>query len=351
MKNLIDKLNLQKKLSHAEWVRLIEGYSPEIAEYAAAAADKIRREIFGTDVYIRGLIEISNYCKNNCLYCGIQNSNRALARYRLTEDEILNCCREGFRLGFRTFVMQGGEDAYFTDEVLCRIIGRIKGEFPECAVTLSLGERSRESYQMLFDAGADRYLLRHETADKEHYNYLHNGKMSFENRMECLKNLKNIGFQTGCGFMVGSPHQTAECLAKDMEFICAFKPQMVGIGPFVSHHATVFANEKNGSVDLTLFLLSLVRIMHPKVLLPATTALAALSHDGRERGIKSGANVVMPNLSPLKDRKKYALYDNKPSTDAEAAEGLSELKERMEKAGYRVVVTRGDFCECVNASV
>lgn len=342
MKNLIDKLNLKKNLTHAEWIRLIDGYSPETAEYAALLADEIRRKIFGTKVYIRGLIEISNYCKNNCLYCGIQNSNRALSRYRLTENEILNCCREGFRLGFRTFVMQGGEDAFFTDELLCEIIGEIKSEFPECAVTLSLGERCRESYQRLFDAGADRYLLRHETADKAHYNYLHNEKMSFENRMECLKNLKEIGYQTGCGFMVGSPRQTADCLAKDMEFICEFKPHMVGIGPFVSHHATVFAKEKNGSVDLTLFLLSLVRIMLPNVLLPATTALGALSDDGRERGVMSGANVVMPNLSPLKDRKKYELYDNKPSTDTESAEGLSELKERIKNAGYKIVTDVGN---------
>lgn len=343
MKKLIDKLNVQKKLIHSEWVRLIEAFSDETAEYAANCADKIRREIFGNFIYIRGLIEISNFCKNNCLYCGIQCSNKTIARYRLTEDEILACCRTGYRLGFRTFVLQGGEDGYFTDEILCVLIEKIKKEFPDCAVTLSIGERSFESYKKLFEAGADRYLLRHETADREHYNFLHAGRMSFERRMECLENLKKIGFQTGCGFMVGSPGQTSDCLASDMEFISEFRPHMVGIGPFVHHHDTIFAKEKNGSVDLTIYLLSLLRIMNPKLLLPATTALTAISENGRERGIKAGANVVMPNLSPVKDRQKYALYDNKPATDAEAAEGLAKLKAQMKKTGFEVMVSRGDY--------
>ena len=343
MKNLIDKLNKNKTLTHDEWVRLIKDFTPDIAEYAARLADKIRRESFGNKVYIRGLIEISNYCKNNCLYCGIRAGNKTAERYRLSEEEILSCADEGYRLGFRTFVMQGGEDIHFTDDVMCSIIKKIKTKYPDCAVTLSLGERSEESYKKLFDAGADRYLLRHETADECHYNLLHPKEMSFKKRMECLKILKKTGFQTGCGFMVGSPGQTPQTLAKDMEFIRDFEPHMVGIGPFVSHHQTPFCNEPNGSLELTFFMLSLVRIMLPKVLLPATTALAALAENGRERGIMSGANVVMPNLSPTENRKNYELYDNKPSTDAEAAEGLEELKRRMTKIGYEVAIDRGDF--------
>ena len=343
MKSLIDKLNKDKTLKHDEWIKLITDFDTETAEYAAKIADKVRRERFGNKVYIRGLIEISNYCKNNCLYCGIRAGNKNAERYRLSEEEILSCCSEGYRLGFRTFVMQGGEDAYFTDDVMCGIVKKIKALYPDCAVTLSLGERSEESYKRLYEAGADRYLLRHETADECHYSYLHPDNMSLKTRMECLEILKKTGFQTGCGFMVGSPGQTTETLAKDMEFIKDFKPHMVGIGPFVSHHETPFSGEANGSLELTFFLLSLVRIMLPDVLLPATTALAALSENGRERGIMSGANVVMPNLSPTENRKNYELYDNKPFTDAEAAEGLQKLKTRMKNIGYEVVEDRGDF--------
>lgn len=342
MKKLIDKLNVQKALAREEWVRLIENYSDESAVYAAELADGIRRKIFKNEIFIRGLIEISNYCRNNCFYCGIRAGNINAARYRLLPEDIMECCREGYGLGFRTFVLQGGEDAYFTDTLLCRLISEIKAEFSDCAVTLSLGERSRESYKRLFDAGADRYLLRHETACKAHYEKLHPKEMSFENRIKCLENLKEIGFQTGCGFMVGSPCQTAENLAEDMIFIGKFKPHMVGIGPFVRHHDTPFVGHPDGSVGLTVFLLSLIRIMLPEVLLPATTALATLSEDGRERGVRAGANVVMPNLSPLTVRKKYALYDNKTATDAEAAEGLSELKRRMDAIGYKIVEGRGD---------
>ena len=343
MKSLIDKLNSKKMLSKSEWTELISGFTPDAAAYAAELADRIRRQIFSDKVYIRGLIEISSYCKNNCLYCGIRAQNKACARYRLSKEDILACCREGHRLGFRTFVMQGGEDAYYSDDLLCGIISEIKSSFPDCAVTLSLGERGKDSFRRLYDAGADRYLLRHETADKAHYEFLHPREMSFEKRMECLRDLKEIGYQTGCGFMVGSPGQTPGCLAEDMLFIGAFKPQMVGIGPFISHRDTPFADRPNGSVDLTVFLLSLIRIMLPDVLLPATTALATLAPDGRERGLSAGANVVMPNLSPVSVRKKYELYDNKAVSDSEAAEGLEELKRRVEKAGCRIVEERGDF--------
>lgn len=341
--DLIDKLRKNRKLSIEEYRTLIQGYSPEIAEYAAMEAVEVRQQIYGNKVYIRGLIEISNICKNDCYYCGIRKSNPNCDRYRLSKEEILECCEEGYRLGFRTFVMQGGEDGYFSDEVLCDIVSVIHNRFPDCAITLSMGERTKESYQKLYEAGADRYLLRHETAQKEHYKKLHPTQMSYENRIKCLKNLKEIGYQTGCGFMAGSPFQTAESLAKDLKFIEEFQPDMCGIGPFIPHKDTMFKEEKAGSVELTCYLLSLIRLIHPNVLLPATTALGTLDKKGREKGILSGANVVMPNLSPVSVRKKYELYNNKLSTGQESAQGLVELKERMKLISYEVICERGDI--------
>lgn len=345
--SLARKLCYEHSLSLAEYEELIRGYSPGVKEYLRENAVKIRKAIYGNSVYVRGLIEISNICKNNCLYCGIRGGNRNCQRYRLTPKEIMQCCVEGYDLGFRTFVLQGGEDGFYCDDILCHLIENIKKVFPDCAVTLSLGERSRESYQKLYDAGADRYLLRHETADRELYSKLHPPEMSFDNRMECLENLKDIGYQVGCGFMVGAPYQTAWHIAKDLKFIEEFKPDMCGIGPFIPHRDTVFKNENAGSADLTCYLLSIVRLIHPNVLLPATTALGTVKDDGRERGILSGANVVMPNLSPLSVRKKYALYDNKISTGAEGAEQRKELEKRMAKIGYEVVTSRGDVVKNV----
>lgn len=345
--SLARKLCYEHSLSLAEYEELIRGYSPGVKEYLRENAVKIRKAIYGNSVYVRGLIEISNICKNNCLYCGIRGGNRNCQRYRLTPKEIMQCCVEGYDLGFRTFVLQGGEDGFYCDDILCHLIENIKKVFPDCAVTLSLGERSRESYQKLYDAGADRYLLRHETADRELYSKLHPPEMSFDNRMECLENLKDIGYQVGCGFMVGAPYQTAWHIAKDLKFIEEFKPDMCGIGPFIPHRDTVFKNENAGSAELTCYLLSIVRLIHPNVLLPATTALGTVKDDGRERGILSGANVVMPNLSPLSVRKKYALYDNKISTGAEGAEQRKELEKRMAKIGYEVVTSRGDVVKNV----
>lgn len=345
---IADKLIKTHSLSLDEYENLILGYCPEIAEYLKNEAVKKRKENYGNKVFIRGLIEISNICKNNCFYCGIRGCNGNCERYRLTPDEILECCIEGYSLGFRTFVMQGGEDGFYTDEILCDLIGKIKEKFPDCAVTLSLGERSKDSYQRLFDAGADRYLLRHETADKELYRKLHPADMSFENRMECLKNLKVIGFQTGCGFMVGAPYQTARHIAKDLKFIEEFKPDMCGIGPFIPHKDTIFAKENAGSADLTCYLLSIIRLIHPNILLPATTALGTVKNDGRERGILSGANVVMPNLSPEGARKKYELYNNKLNTGVENAFHITELKKKMEVIGYEVVVAKGDVVRMRN---
>lgn len=294
------------------------------------------------EVFLRGLIEFTNYCKNDCLYCGIRHSNLHADRYRLSFDDILSCCRQGYDLGFRTFVLQGGEDPYFTDERMGEIVSAIHTRYPDCAITLSLGERSRESYQRLFDAGADRYLLRHETASKSHYEKLHPEQMSFDNRMDCLQNLRDIGYQTGCGFMVGSPYQTTTDLVKDLRFLKTFKPHMIGIGPFLPQKDTPFGEMPAGSVELTLFLLSVIRLLLPKVLLPATTALGTAQSDGREEGLRCGANVIMPNLSPVGVRKKYALYDNKICTGEEAAECRGCLERRVASAGFHIVSSRGD---------
>lgn len=339
---LIDRLAEEHSLSLREYELLLDKMSPELAEYAAERAREARHKVYGHTVYVRGLIEISNICKNDCLYCGIRRSNHGCSRYRLSEEEILSCCEAGYELGFRTFVMQGGEDSFFSDGVLCGILWKIKKAYPDCAVTLSLGERSRESYEALFSAGADRYLLRHETADPDLYRRLHPEAMSFENRMECLKSLKEIGYQTGCGFMVGAPYQTNRSLAADLKFVERFRPAMCGIGPFIPHSATPFAAFPSGKLEVTLFLLSLLRLMDPGLLLPATTALGTVSPTGREQGILAGANVVMPNLSPVSVRKKYELYNNKICTGEESAECKVCLNRRMESIGYRIVTDKGD---------
>jgi len=339
---LIEKLRSQRSLSLQEYAHLIEARGEEAAMLLASCADERRRKVYGNRVFIRGLIEISNICKNDCLYCGIRRSNISCERYRLGQDDILSACAEGYALGFRTFVLQGGEDAYFTDDVLCGLVRAIKRNHPECAVTLSMGERSRESYALLRAAGADRYLLRHETANPQHYAKLHPAQMSFENRMRCLHDLKALGYQVGCGFMVGSPYQTAQDLAMDLKFIEEFAPHMVGIGPFIPHAATQFAHEAAGTVELTCFLLSIIRLMHPAILLPATTALGSIDPMGREKGIRSGANVVMPNLSPPGVRSKYALYNGKRFDGEESAQGILSLKKRMASIGYEVVTDRGD---------
>lgn len=340
--SLIHKLEAAHSLSTEEYAFMIQNGTPEAASLLAQKAVHIRKKIYGNHIYIRGLIEISNICKNDCLYCGIRKSNSNCRRYRLTKKEILECCKEGYSLGFRTFVLQGGEDGYFTDEVVCGILREIKTYYPDCRITLSLGERPKESYQTLFDAGANRYLLRHETANPHHYHILHPKNMSFSNRMECLKNLKDIGYQVGCGFMVGSPRQTPQTLAEDLKFIEQFQPHMCGIGPFIPHKDTIFADHASGTVELTCYLLSIIRLIVPHILLPATTALGTIDPAGREKGILSGANVVMPNLSPASARKKYELYNNKLSDGDESAQQRQHLEQQMKAIGYQVVTDPGD---------
>ena len=303
----------------------------------------MRQQVYGNEIYVRGLIEFTNYCKNDCYYCGIRRSNRNAQRYRLTEEDILVCCREGYELGFRTFVLQGGEDGYYTDEKLVRLIRRIKESYPDCALTLSVGEKSEESYRAYKEAGADRYLLRHETACEDHYRKLHPKELSCEKRKDCLRTLKKLGYQTGAGFMVGSPFQTVDDLVEDFLFLKELDPEMVGIGPFIAHQDTPFHDRESGTLEDTLFYLALLRLMLPNVLLPATTALGTIHPKGRELGVRSGANVVMPNLSPVSVRKKYMLYDGKICTGDEAAECRYCLSRRMEAIGCQIVTDRGDY--------
>ena len=344
-KHLIDTLHRTRHLEPDQWEKLFSEYDEEDRSYAMTLARETAQARFGKRLWFRGIVEFSNICKCDCRYCGIRRSNHCVSRYRLTPEEILECCAEGYEGGFRTFVLLGGVDGWFTDVRLCAIIRDIKTRWPDCAVTLSLGERSRESYQRLYDAGADRYLLRHETADEDHYRFLHPAEQTLQNRLRCLYDLKDIGFQTGCGVMIGAPGQTPKTLAKDMAFMEDLQPQMVGVGPFLPHKDTPFRDEKPGSVELTLFVLALCRLMLPDVLLPATTALGTAESDGRVRGVLAGCNVVMPNLSPAAVRKKYMLYDNKAGTDLTAEQGVALLREQMAQIGYEVAPGRGDYQE------
>ena len=329
-------------LSSSEIERLLTTSDPTAVDELKAEACRVRDEVYGRRVFMRGLIEISNHCKNNCLYCGIRRDVHC-TRYRLSKEQILDCCRQGHELGFRTFVMQGGEDGWFTDDNVCDIVRTVKRDFPDCAVTLSLGERGRESFARLREAGADRYLLRHETADETHYRYLHPAEMSFAHRMQCLRDLRDLGYQVGCGFMVGSPHQMLATLQKDLAFIADFRPEMVGIGPFIPAAGTPFEHERAGSVELTIRLLAIIRILHPHVLLPATSALGTMHPQGRERAIAAGANVVMPNLSPQDTRALYSIYNNKLATGSEAAESAADIRLRMAAIGMEVPIDRGDY--------
>ncbi len=342
LKTSIDKLISHKLLTKEEFVALLNNNTQELRNELANYATLAKQPHFDNQVYIRGLIEFTNYCKNDCYYCGIRCSNQQLSRYRLTKIDILSCCKTGYDLGFRTFVLQGGEDPYYNDNRMSDIVSTIHSTYPDCAITLSLGERSYENYKQLYEAGASRYLLRHETANIDHYNKLHPNNMSYQNRMNCLYHLKDIGYQVGCGFMVGAPFQTTEHLAEDLLFIQEFQPDMVGIGPYLSHKDTPFHNQPSGSLEDTLLLLSILRLMRPDLLLPATTALGTIAPDGREQGIMAGANVIMPNLSPSNVRQQYSLYDNKACFGNEAAEGLIDIQKRLQSIGHEITINRGD---------
>lgn len=343
MQRLIDKLEKNKVLKKDEYVYLLNNFTAEISEYLFEKARDISKRYFDNKIFIRGLIEFTNYCRNDCLYCGIRRSNKNAQRYRLSKQSILDCCKKGYELGFRTFVLQGGEDFKYSSEDMADIISSIRKGFPDCAITLSLGERSLEEYLKFYNSGADRYLLRHETANPVHYEKIHTKNQSLQRRKQCLCNLKQIGYQVGTGFMVGSPYQTNEDLAEDLLFINELKPAMVGIGPFIPHKDTPFKNYPPGTLELTLFLIGILRLMLPNGLIPSTTALGTIDPKGRELGILAGANVVMPNLSPVDVRKKYLLYDNKICTGEEAAECRMCLQNRIKSIGYEIVIDRGDF--------
>ncbi len=346
---LVEEILRAKHVSGEGLRRVLECSDGE-EEILFAAAREVAERYFSKEIYLRGLIEFTSYCKNDCFYCGIRRGNGKAERYRLTEEEILSCCESGEALGFRTFVLQGGEDPYFKDDRICSIVSAIRERHPHCAVTLSIGERSCESYRRFFEAGAERYLLRHETADEAHYRRLHPAEMSLENRKKCLYDLKAIGFQVGCGIMVGTPYQTMEHIHEDIVFMQELEPHMIGIGPFIAHKDTPFGSEPDGSVKRTLRLLAVLRLLFPKVLLPATTALGTADPMGREKGILAGANVLMPNLSPPDVRGQYLLYDGKICTGEEAAECNSCLRQRVERIGYHVSDTRGDHPDFMKSS-
>ena len=360
-KKIIDKIDKKEKISYKDALTLLSSFEydndlnkkklgkkekieiKELKKYLREKARDKADKVFGKYIFMRGLIEFTNYCKNDCIYCGIRKSNKKVERYRLNKKEILECCKIGYDIGFRTFVLQGGEDNFFNIERMSNIARAIKKEFPDCALTLSIGEKKEEYYKELKNNGANRFLLRHETADSEHYSKLHPKYMSLENRKECLRFLKKLGFQTGTGMMIGSPFQKLENIAGDLVFMQEIKPEMIGIGPFLPHKDTPFANEKIGELELTLILISILRLIFPLSLIPATTALGTIKEGGRELGILHGANVVMPNLSPMNVRKKYLLYNNKISTGTESAEGVELLRESIDKIGYVLTGARGDF--------
>ena len=344
--NNIYRINLLEKettLPRDELHALISTYTEQDRHYAALRAAYVAVLNFGKKIFYRGLIELTNYCKNDCYYCGIRRSNKNAKRYRLSFYDIDITCEYGYEAGLRSFVLQGGEDEYYNDDRLSDIVSRIKDRYPDCAITLSMGERSKESYQRLYDAGADRYLLRHETATEEHYLKLHPADMTLSSRKLCLDNLKEIGFQTGCGFMIGSPFQTVAYIVEDLYYMKSFAPHMIGIGPFIPHRDTNFCGYPSGSVNVTLFILSLIRLMQPRVLLPSTTALGTAAEDGRERGILAGANVVMPNISPSSARENYILYDNKIGTSDDYSESIALITSKIEAIGYKVSQERGDY--------
>jgi biotin synthase len=330
------------QFSDSEILHIIETEDSEEIESLYAQARKTREKHYGKGVYFRGLIEFTNYCKNDCYYCGIRCSNKNIERYRLSQDDILDCCRAGDKLGFKTFVLQGGEDLFFTTERVTQIVSAIRQEFPEHAITLSIGERPRSDYESFFRAGANRYLLRHETASGEHYAKLHPPSMSLAERKQCLWDLKKIGYQTGAGFMVGTPHQTPDCLLQDIRFLEELQPQMAGIGPFIPHKDTPFRDYPPGSLQLCLKMLALIRILLPKALMPATTAIGTIAPNGRELALNSGANVVMPNLTPTAMRKLYALYDDKICIGDDAVKCRFCIEGRIISAGYVSEMARGD---------
>lgn len=347
MRELVELLASGKELDATDLGQLLRSAATDqnVLNLLRQNAVRTARKQFGLGIYIRGLIELSSYCYCDCLYCGLRRSNRSAERYRLSIDEVMECCKEGYKLGFRTFVLQGGEDGTHSDEWLEELVCRIRSRYEDVAITLSLGERGEASYLRLKRAGANRYLLRHEAANEALYESLHPKGRGLQHRLSCLEALKRCGYQTGMGMMIGVKGQTIEHLVEDLLLIRKMQPEMVGIGPFLPHHATPLGNEPAGDLQLTLATIAIVRLMLPHALIPSTTALATLTPRGRLEGILSGANVVMPNLSPSDVRAKYAIYENKASWGKEAAEGLAALESELQSIGYHIDYARGDYNE------
>jgi len=338
---IVDGLEKNHVGKAEDYLYLLNNINEENRQYLSNAALRVKEEFYGKEIYIRGIVEFSNFCKQNCLYCGIRKDNAHVDRYRLSHKEIVEACRKGYALGYRTFVLQSGEDPYFTDDRVVAIIKDIRDNFKDAAITLSLGEKTKRSYKKFYDAGADRYLLRHETANEKLYDKLHEN-MTFQNRKECLYDLKEIGYQVGAGLMVGSPGQKKTDLIDDLRFLKELKPQMVGMGPYLTHKETPLKDSENGSLTETLVMLSLVRLILPEVLLPATTAVGTIDDYGREQAILAGCNVVMPNISPMEVRKKYELYENKICVDDQPEECRFCIEGRVKCTGSTLNMCRGD---------
>ena len=342
MKSLVDKLRKEHELMPNEYLALLTMRDSQDVDYLISQAREVAQEHFGNDIYLRGLIELSNVCRNDCLYCGIRRSNSNVTRYTLTREQVMACCEQGYKIGFRTIVLQGGEWGEERSRWIAEIIRDIRAGWPDCAITLSLGEHPRKTYALWREAGADRYLLRHETHNERLYSLLHPKGMTIHHRLQCLDTLKELGYQVGAGIMVGAPFQTLRNIVEDIQYLVAFKPHMIGIGPFIPQHDTPFARFPAGSVDMTARLYAILRLALPQALIPSTTAIASLAPDGRLRGILAGANVVMPNLSPTDTRRLYALYDNKAALGAESAQGVKSLADELSTIGYHINWSRGD---------
>ena len=346
MKELIDQLRDTGHLPAEGFFALLTMRDREAEAYLMEQARQVAVQRFGRGIYVRGLIELSNVCRNDCLYCGIRRSNGRVERYTLTREQVMNCCEQGYEIGFRTIVLQGGEWGEERSQWIADLVAEVKQHWPDCAITLSLGEHPRETYALWRQAGADRYLLRHETRNERLYSLLHPRGMTIEHRLQCLDWLQELGFQVGAGFMVGAPFQSLRSIVEDIQFLVAFRPQMIGIGPFIPQHDTPLARFPAGTVEMTARIYAILRLALPQALIPSTTAMATLAPGGRLRGILAGANVVMPNLSPVESRAKYSLYDNKASLGAESAQGVMQLSRELATIGYSIDWSRGDSPLC-----
>ena len=343
MRCLVDTLRTCHDLAPDQYMALFTMRDPQDVEYLFGQAREVAQRQFGKGIYLRALIELSNVCRNDCLYCGIRRSNSRVTRYTLSHDQVLACCEQGYRVGFRTFVLQGGEWGEERSQWIADLIRDIRQGWPDCAITLSLGEHPRETYALWRQAGADRYLLRHETHNERLYSLLHPQELTIKHRLQCLNWLKELGYQVGAGIMVGAPYQSLKSIVEDIQYLVSFKPHMIGMGPFIPQHDTPFARFPAGSVDMTARLYAILRLALPQALIPSTTAMATLAPDGRIRGILAGANVVMPNLSPKDNRRHYALYDHKASLGAESVEGIKKLADELATIGYHIDWSRGDY--------